>query len=63
MYQIINMLPENEEIVKQIKQSYPSLPEYLIDLAISYCKDRTEQEINDMLERTATTDEKEQQNK
>jgi uncharacterized protein (DUF433 family) len=49
MYQIINMLPENEEIVKQIKQSYPSLPEYFIDLCVSYCKDRTEDEINDLL--------------
>jgi len=57
------MMQENEALVKEIQKSYPSLPEYLIDLAISYCKDRTEPEINDMLERTATTDEKEQQNK
>jgi uncharacterized protein (DUF433 family) len=63
MYQIINMIQENEALVKEIQKSYPNLPEYLIDLAISYCEDKTEQEINDMLERTATTDEKEQQNK
>lgn len=44
------MIPENENLVKEIQKSYPNLQPYLIDLCISYCKDRTEQEISDMLE-------------
>jgi hypothetical protein len=44
------MLQENEALIAEIRKSYPNLQPYFIDLVISYCQDKTEQEISDMLE-------------
>ena len=50
------MLVENEPIVKEIQKVYPNLPEYFIDLAVSYCENRNEQELLQLLEEAKTED-------
>ena len=50
------MLVENEPIVKEIQKVYPNLPPYFIDLAVSYCQNRSEEGLLQLLNEAKSED-------
>ncbi len=45
---------EDKVLKEQIKQAYPTLNDWFIDLAIDYCKNNSEEEIMELLNNTSS---------
>jgi len=48
------MNSEDKILKEQIRQAYPTLNDWFIDLAINYCKKHTEEEVMNLLNNIST---------